>query len=379
MTEESFVRELERRADQAFDGAHGAPLTFESVRSKAHGIRRRRRAAAAGAVAAAVAVAILVPTVLTGGSPRSQGPDPAPAPPAAPGVSVLHDGVLTRPDGDTVSVDVANADVSQLGVLTDGRIVMALQQPYAVRVYAADGTVQATYPAGANIITMSALDDAVAWVAKDLTVRVLASGSAEPRTLPGIPMPGEAAGGIDAVLDAEHLLVGDHTTTTEVLTPGGTEPLTTSEPFRVIDVSPDGDLWAVTFIPTTDNEMYGCEGLYDPEAGRMVARSCDVSGLQFSPDGQHVLSLRGDNNMFGEGTILDLDLQPVGSFESTGKGDVISRAGWADATHVLVAEANWKTNTWSVVRVGLGWDDPQVVVPQGPGINPESAAYLFSG
>lgn len=373
MTEESFVRELERRADVV----HGAPLTFEAVRSTAHGIRRRRRAGAAAAVAAAVAVLVLVPTVLTGGSTRSDGPQPAPEPPAAPGVSVLHDGVVTRPDGSTVTVDLRNQDVTQLGVLTDGRVVVALQKPYAVRVFTADGAVEATYPVDANIITMSARDDAVAWVADDLTVRVLASGSPEPAALPGIPMPGEAAGGIDAVLDAGHLLVGDHTTTTEVLTPTGTEPLTTSEPFRVLDVSPDGDLWSVAFIPTAENEQYGCSGLYDPDASRLVARSCDVSGLRFSPDGQHLLSLRGDNNMAGEGTILDLELQPVGAFESSGKGHVISRAGWADATHVLVAETDWTSSTWSLVEVGLAWDDPQVRVPEDQGGNPERVAEFI--
>ena len=48
MTQETFERELSRRADDV----HGAPFTFEDVRGKAVSIRHRRRAALAGGVAA---------------------------------------------------------------------------------------------------------------------------------------------------------------------------------------------------------------------------------------------------------------------------------------------------------------------------------------
>lgn len=377
MTEEIFIRELERRAEREYGGVHGAPLTFDDVRGTAHGIRRRRRAAAAGAVAAVVAAAILVPTVLTGGSPRSQGPDPAPAPATAPGASVLHNGVVTRPDGGTVPVEVANQNVTNYGVLTDGRVVVAGQRPFAVRVYAADGTLDRQYDVQTNVITMSPGDDAVAWVGADFRIRVLASGEPEPTILAGVPMPGESPDSIDAVLDAEHLLVGDwNTTTGEVTADGGYREITTSEPLRVSDVSPEGDLWAVQYADDADPQ-FGCAGLYDPETAAMVARSCEAANLRFSPDGQHLLSLRGDNNMFGEGTILDLDLQPVGSFASAGKGDVISRAAWADATHLLVARTDWTASTWSLARVGLGWDDPEVVVPERPGDNPELVAEFI--
>ncbi|HEY0950662.1 hypothetical protein [Nocardioides sp.] len=370
MTEETFVRELERRADVV----HGAPLTFEAVRSKAHGIRRRRRTAVAGAVAAVVAAAILVPTVLTGGTNRSDGPEPAPAIPTVPGASVLHDGVVTRPDGSTVPVDVDNANVTNFGVLTDGRVVVALQEPYVVRVYAGNGSIRAEYPVQANVVVMSADDTVAAWVGEDYRTSVLRSGAAELVTMDGPPSPGgESPGSIDAVLDADHVLVGDHSTTSEVVRPQGKQELTTSEPLRVTDVSPDGDLWAVQYDGGPDSQE-GCAGLYDPETATMLARNCEAARLTFSPDGKHLLSLRGDNNMYGEGTILDLDLQPVGSFASSGQGDVISRAAWADATHVLVARTDWTDSTWSLVRVGLGWDDPEVVVPEQAGGNPEGVA-----
>lgn len=376
MTEEIFIRELERRAEREYGGVHGAPLTFDDVLSTAHGIRRRRRAVVAGAVAAAVAVAILVPTALTGGSDRSQGPEPAPAP-DVPGASVLHDGVVTRPDGSTVPVDVSNGNVVNYGVLSDGRVVVALQKPYAVRVFAPDGSLQATYPVQANVVTMSADDTVAAWVDAGHRTAVLRSGVPEPVTMEGPPSPGgEAPGHIDAVLDAEHLLVGDFNTTSGVVTPTGVTDLTTSEPLRVTDVSPDGELWAVQYADDADPQV-GCSGLYDPETAAMVARSCEAANLRFSPDGRHLLSLRGDNSMFGEVAVLDLDLQPVGAFESSGKGDVVSRAAWADTAHVLVARTDWTASTWSLTKVGLTWDAPEVVVPEGPGGNPEQVAEFI--
>lgn len=354
MTEEIFARELERRAEREYAGVHGAPLSFEDVRATAQGIRRRRRATAAGAVAAAVALAILVPTVLTGGTNRSQGPEPAPAPPSAPGASVLHDGVVTRPDGSTVPVDVSNENVVDYGVLTDGRVVVALQKPYAVRVFGADGSLQATYPIQVNAVTMSADDRVAAWVDENYQTAVLRSGVAEPVTMDGPPsLGGESPGRIDAVLDAEHLLVGDANTTTGVLTPAGITDLTTSRPLQVTDVSPDGDLWAVQYADDSDPQ-FGCSGLYDPEAEELVAENCETSLLEFSPDGQHLTGARGDNQMWGSVEIFDLGLDEVGRLEPD--GEVIKDWGWADAGHVFATTAvldGSQQGQGSLVRVAV--------------------------
>lgn len=366
MMQETFERELTRRAEDI----PVVPLSFQDVRGRARQIRRRRTALAAG-IAAVVAAVVLVPVALTGGD-GDRTPEPAPAP-DTPGASVLHDGVVTLPGGRAVPVDVDSADVTDFGVLTDGRIVLALQRPYAVRVYAADGSLDATYDVQMNAITMSPRDDAVAWVAKDFTVRVLSSGSADPVTLPGIPMEGESVGSIDAVLDADHLLVGDWTTTTGELTPDGFRELTTVEPLRVTDVNAEASLWAVEYDDNADGQ-YDCSGLYDPEGKAMTARNCETSALRFSPDGKHLLGMRGDNNMVGLAATYDLELEDVGGFEAPGDGDVVSRAAWADAEQVLVARTNWETSAWWLERVGLDWTRPTVVVPEGPGRNPEFVA-----
>jgi hypothetical protein len=370
MTQEIFERELARRADDV----HGAPLSLDDVRGKARSIQRRRRAAVAVTAAAVVALIVVVPTLL-GGNPakKSEAPDPAPAVPGH--VAVMHDGTVTLADGSTVDLGVDNADVSQLGVLTDGRIVLAMSKPFAVRVYAPDGTRPVDYPVQTNSITMSADDGAVAWMADDFRVRVLTSGVAEPATLDGVPMPGESPGSIDAVLAPDHLLGGDWSTTTGEITPEGYRDIHTTQPFRVDDVSPDGSLWVVSY-PAPADPQFGCSSLYDPEADQFVAKSCTTSGLRFSPDGQHLIGMRGDNNMYGEVDMFDLDLARVGSYSPDPA--VVSRAAWADSEHLLVTTANWHDNQWSLVRVGL---DGTAEVVEGPvaGGNPETLVeFLLS-
>jgi hypothetical protein len=371
MSQETFERELARHAD----GVHGAPLSFDDVRTRAVSIRRRRRAAVTGGIAAAVALAVIVPSVLTGGQGKAdRAPEPAPAPPGH--TAVLHDGQVELPDGTTVDLGVDNEDVSQMGVLTDGRIVLATSRPSAVRVYEPDGSLQAQYGVGVNAITMSANDDVVAWAGDDYYVYTLASGARAPVRLPGVPMAGEGYGSIDAVLGADRVLAGDFNTTTVEITPQGARDLPAGQPMRVTDVSADGDLWAVQYADDADPQ-YGCSGLYDPQASELVARSCDTSGLRFSPDGQHLLGMRGDNNMAGSADVFDLDLEPVASYSPDPA--VVSRAAWADGDHVLVATADWHDNTWSLVRVGLDGGDPKVLDGPRDGRNPEMVAeYLLS-
>lgn len=363
--------ELSRRAHDV----HGSTLTLEDVRGRAHRIRRRRGAAVAGGIAAAVALVVLVPTVLTGGSgPKSEAPDPAPQP--AGHTAVLHDGTLTLPGGGTVALDVDNADVSQVGLLADGRVVLASTQPYGVLVFGPDGRLQDKYDAQ-NAIAMSPDDGAAAWVDAEGGVQVLESGVSEPTELGTVEVDPNTGAWIDALVDTGTVLLGNGTTTTTEVTAGGVGPLVTSEPLRVTDVSPDGALWAVQFAG--DDPQFGCQGLYDPAAAAMVARNCETGPLRFSPDGEHLLGMRGDNNMYGDASVLDLDLQRVGGWVSEGQGDVIDAAAWADAGHLLVSEVNWKTSTWALVEVDLTWADREVLDGPAVGANPEQVGeYLLS-
>ncbi len=376
---EELGRELHRRVDARYD----APLTLDDVRGRARGIRRRRRVAAAASIAAAVAIAVVVPTVLLGGigSNRSDVPQPAPAPAPGRGASVLYDGVVTLPAGDTVSVDVANADVSQFGVLTDGRVVVANQAEQSVQVFAPDGSLAATYPVDLLAVTLSSTDELAAWT-EGSRVQVLETGSTEPVPLAHMPKSAGTIPMVDAVT-GDHCAEGgcrailsDGTTTTAEVSVDGVRELATSEPLRVTDVSPDGETWAVSFPPAEDGQ-YGCGGLYDPATDQVTARSCDASGLEFSPDGRHLLSGVYENNMAGEVTVLDRDLEVVSRVSPSPQ--VVSRAAWADDTHVLAALVGLEDNRWSLVRVPLDGGDPETVAGPVRGGNPEMLSeYLPS-
>lgn len=366
MSQETLERELARRAEDV----HGAPLSFADVRGKAVSIRRRRRASVAGAVAAVVALVVIVPTALTGGNgPGEDAPEPAPPVPGH--TAVLHDGTLTLPDGGTVPIDVNEDGVQQIGLLQDGRLVVASSDPYGILVFNPDGSLQEQYPALVNALTMSPTDDAVAWVGgaddSDRGVRVLASGDAEPTVLPGIPALGEYPGFVSAVLAPARVLVDGGDGTDEVLTPDGPEPSGLDEGVRVTDVSPDGELWAVDLAPGR-NEQSGCAALYDPTTSEVVAENCDTSGLQFSPDGQHVLGVRGDNGMWGDVRVLDLDLQTVGAVE-LGQGAIIKEVAWADSDHLFVVSAplDGETGPWSLLEQPIDGDARVVAGPvDGP-------------
>jgi hypothetical protein len=388
MTEDTFTRELELRAGDV----HGAPLSFHDVRSKARSIRRRRRAAVSVVAAAAVA-AIVLPMTLTGRGDSTPEPLPSPTPspspsvelPGASGTSVLQDGVLTHPDGSTTPLDVDMAGVLQVGVLTDGRVVVASSKPYGVRVFAADGELESGPAVAINQITMSADDTLVAWYDENYRVVVLESGVTEPTTFEwGIPMPGEAVGSIDAVFGSDcasggcTVLGGDGATTTSVLT-SVTEPaedIEASEPMLVRAASADGRQWAVTF-PADDGEQFGCSGTYDPDARTVLARSCDATVWSYSPDQEHLTSARGDNQMAGSVEILDTDLAVVRSYEPP-EGTAVIDWGWADSEHLLVVVAGLDAAPdWSIVRVPVDGGEPEVVTGPVTGPNPELGRVFF--
>ena len=139
MSEETFVRVLERRADDV----RPRHLDLEDVRRSAGRIQRRRRVAVAGGVAAAVAAAILVPTTLLGGSPKSAEPEPVPpGPTITPGQTVPYDlevplgeppRVLYERAADSVAIDVDGEHALPEGTLQvvpygDGYLALALRE-----------------------------------------------------------------------------------------------------------------------------------------------------------------------------------------------------------------------------------------------------------
>ncbi len=162
-------------------------------------------------------------------------------------------------------------------------------------------------------------------------------------TLATISSPSEVLVLVNAVIGTDcanggcRVLVSkDNVTTTEV-TADGVRDLPTSRTISVSDVSPGGELWAVSFA-VGDGGQYGCVGLVDGTTGKV--------------------------------SVLDQDLCPVGTHKPA-NGKVISMATWADDTHVLAVVVGLQDNRWTVVRVGLGGQDPEVIAGPVAGVNAE--------
>lgn len=394
--EERLGATLRERADhlQRIGGGDAAPLTLDGVRRRATSIRRRRRAATGAGVLAA-AVAVVAVGVGTAGLWRDPMPVQPVAPSGAPADSWLLDGVVTRPDGSTVTVPFGETDLSEVpettgstpfGVLTDGRIVGTLYDPdggpASVVVVAPDGTVESEHPSGFGVVAMGPGDRTAAWIGADGRARVLESGDAEPVELARVPdarnstvmgvLGSDCAGGGCRVLAGQYV-----DGASRMVDSSGVRQVDLPEQMRVTDISPDGSLWAADLVASSDPQ-FGCAALYDPALGEVIARNCETSSLEFSPDGEHLLGVRGDNNMISQAIVLDRDLETVATFESA-RGEALSRAGWAAAGHVWLVRAGFEGTDWRLERVAI--EDGEVEQVAGPlrGPNPEiGSAFQIS-
>lgn len=363
---------LGRSLDQQAAGLHEAPFALDDVRDRARSIRRRRRGVAAAVVAAVVAVALPVGLLAGGGEERAVDPaDPAPT-----RAAVLHDDVVTLPDGHEVAAPYD--EVTQLATLQDGRIVLML--PRRAVVLDAAGTELASYPVLVNDLT-TGNNGAIAWIGADQRVRVLEPDRAEPATLARVPaevFTVEAVIGDRCDEDLCQVYAGDGSAITHRVYADEAVPLDWEPPFdRITDATASGERWAVA-LPRGPDEQHPCTALFAPVESEIVARTCETSGLRFSPDEQHLLGQRGDNNMYGEVSVLDTDLRPVLTYRPD-DGLVVSRAAWADAEHLEVAVVDPGTSAWSLVRVPIDGGAPEVLAGPDPGGNPEMVAeYVFT-
>lgn len=362
------------------DDLRTAPLSFDVVRGRARSIQRRRRGVTAGAIAAALAAVLVVPALLDVGAQRADRPQPAPAPERSQAVPMLHRGTFTLPDGTRVDLGLRAREVSQFGVLTDGRIVVANQARSRIEVYDADGTLSGTHPVDLLALTMSPTDELAAWT-EGSRVQVLESGQAQPVALAHMPVSAGTIPMVDAV-SGDHCASGgcrailsDGTETTSEVTTNGVRELATSRPLRVTAVSPDGRTWAVGF-PAASEQQYGCVGLYDVASAAVTARTCATSNLRFAPDGEHLVGGFFENNMARRVTVLDTRLRPVSTYAPANRAVV--RVAWADPTHLLAAVAGVDDQRWSLERVDIG--DGSATTLEGPvaGGNPEiTSDYMF--
>jgi len=316
MNDQLTTRLREQLHDQV-DDLHGAPLTFESVRGRAHAIRRTRRIAVAGAAAVAVA-AIAVPTALLGDSAgRSDAPPVVDTPtdtvaptPRADGTFRLTIDAAEGPVPDTGYLDVREQQYvtpdrtydlpgvfTQIAQYDDGwvGIRFARQSPTGFEVVVLDSDVEevSASPSGQRLATN---DDGsrVAWL--DVT------GGGSTGTLVNAPVDGtvpsytpvssqsEVEGFLDDDLVAVSRFDGRTGETSFMQVPAGTlgdvsEATSLAGYQRVDGVSPSAGLAAGQTKyrrASTCSEVRRTDG----EEVAVVVETCDHQLGAFSPDGQ---------------------------------------------------------------------------------------------
>jgi hypothetical protein len=208
----------------------------------------------------------------------------------------------------------------------------------------------------------------------------------EPTFLGKVPKFYGAPAMINAVLGSDcasggcTVLAGDGTTTSVELTADGTRDLTTTEPLRVADVSPDGERWAVNLPPVDEGDQYGCSGIYELDPERVLARTCDTTFGSFSPDGTRVTGARGDNQMWDSVEVVEWGegAEPVLSFQAE-RGQVVKDWGWADSDHLLVVVTELDApSDSSLLRVPVDGSQPEVVAGpvRGAGVEDPSVFVI---
>lgn len=358
MTEETFVRELERRADDV----HGVPLSLETVRGRARQIRRRRRTAAAVGVAAAVA-AIATPVALMSGNDGSRSPEPAPSPtravdPDQNGLPTLQSGVIIYQDGPRIPLQGDLRTTAQsFAVLGTDRFVVVSAGADGDREGALvddAGAVVARFPLYSGITTGPG-GSSVAWVEPDRSLHLLIAGSDDDRTIPvaGVrPTETTAIQGdcAQSCTIAVRSAAGGDLGSTVLISPDGTVTDGPAAVPAIADISADGSLVAGS-DGIADDDIHVCGGVYDVTAGNYAWRGCEDNVYDFSPDGALVATTFSEG--LGPTSIAIRDARSGDELQRIGDpGDWIPSFAWEDSTHLLavvVAEGG----ATSLQRLGL--------------------------
>lgn len=367
MSEETFVRELELRADEV----QPRHLGFEDVRASAYRIRRRRRIAVSGAAAALVAAAVLLPTALLGGSPSNDLPEPAPpVPTITPGQTVPFD--LDAPQGeaprvlyervaDSVAIDGDGehdlpSGTSQVVPYGDGYLALANGEnptPVQLRLYRLDADYEVVEDLGpvGSAIQASADGRRAAWmeVAPNEAFLVVAEDGEVVQRLPlpegniGFPVGFTATG---TVYNIEKLDSGGSWTWEEAI---GDERAAVPHLSYVWDASPVSDLIVGS---TRFNRKLNLPCAAAVAGSELLWEQCGYLLEDLSPDGSLVLGYPDEGTpMFPRLTVLDARTgQKVLEFEGGGRATAVE-AAWEDDGHVLAVVQ--QGDRQAILRLGL--------------------------
>lgn len=363
-------RELGRRGDALTD----APLTLDAVTGRARQIRRRqRRNAALGAVAVvaalAVPAALLVPDVAdrTGPRPATGAPELS----EGPLLPYVRQGVLVRPDGESVRVPAG--DWHDAVLLADGRLLLAGSNETGARIVDVDGEVS---PLSGDVVA-DADAEAAAWARPDGSVVVLGEDGAVTE-LPGGRLSGVELTDVTAVAllgdtCAEPRTGDDCRVVFEGMRPDGTvvnlvssSDDGTAEPFvpafgSVSDVSLDERFVAGQVSVTEDG---GCSGVWSTLLDLMTwpEPDCNLTRMQFAPDGRrlYAVDVRSDGLGPTKGYLVGIDDDVVhATLDPSG---TILDVAW-ETTASLLAVVHREGIGFFLVRFTLGGSEDDLIGP----------------
>ena len=365
---------------------YGAPLSLDTVRTRARRIRRNRRLAVAGGIAAALVVIVPTGMLATGNlggndslpGYTTQGPSPTKAAdpdlePSGVGVAYAQGTSLVMPDGTEVHLPHPYQQVLVAGGEVYGAEPDADTGYWNVDVVGEDG------PTDSFVATSQLVSDAagtvVTWATPDGELKSRANGAettiapevgeVAPHTILGGPDCAETADGCTVFYtgsQGEQLATHSGAGTNEVL----------GAPLKVNDVNADG-LIAMQTSATPDGS---CSGVLDQSTGEYPFTTCKYTLGRFSPDGTYVSA--GPDYLSGNGSafaaILDAHGKEVARYAP--ESGVVWSTQWEDDTHLLVLQHDG--SGWSVKRLAVGYEIEDVLGPDSS-TDELTPAYVLAG
>jgi len=361
--EEAMSRDFDARVRHL----HEAPLDFDSVKGKAHKIKRNRRAAVAGSILGVAAIVTPIAVLSSGGDNESKEPpfvqDPTPsetiADPTSAEPDYVLDGVWHQADGD--EVDLPESDQPyQSAVVWNGNLVATRWdgEVYSITdVIDDEGKVVDSFDTASSPAVNEA-GTTIAWIDTDGSV-MTAWGSGEDDQLPigsvDLAAPGETVayftaaitGGPDCLDNDESPAcvvylnsgLGEESRRIDSL---GIDEVVAPAVTKVFDATDDG---VVSVINEVTDDLDTCGGPFDLIDGTLRWKTCDYQVQQISPDGSHVAAPQSQYDGLGPTSLSVLDAQ---SGEQTGvygaEGGFIHTWAWTTDGQLLFDVydgANW--------------------------------------
>jgi len=346
--EEAMSRDFDARVRDL----HESPLDFDSVKGKAHKIRRNRRAAVAGGIlgVAAIVAPIAVLANSNGDTDTKEPPfvtDPTTtiADPAPPVADYVVDGVWHQADGATVDLPANDYPYDAAVVWNDKLVATRYDgEVFSVtEVIDADGTVVDSFDSTGPVVVNDA-GTTIAWIDTDGTVMTAWDGDQVSLGTVDLAAPGETVawsaaaitGGPNCYEEADGCIVyvnsglGDESRS---LDSHGINDIVATGVTKVFDATSDG---TVSVINDVTDDLNTCGGLLDRIDGTLRWTTCDYQVQQISPDGGLVAAPQSQYDGLGPTQLSILDAH---SGAATGQyapeGGFIGTWAWTTDGHLL--------------------------------------------